>query len=380
MQKYLTRISFVAGILFLILFSFAGTRIQKPAKVDRQPAVAGSFYPADKGDLSRLLSDLFNHAPSVLKQQPLALIVPHAGYIFSGSVAVAGFKQIDRDAVFRHVFVIGSSHTTYFDGASAYSTGDFITPLGKVRVDTLAGWLVKKYNFISDDSRPHEREHSLEVQLPFLQYWLKEPFTIVPIIIGGESPATCNRLAAALAPFLNGDNLFVISTDFSHYPKYADSNLSDSIMADAVLSNSANAFFKVKRADEGRNMPNLETAMCGWTSVLTLLDMTEKHTDLEFRKILHRNSGDTPQYGGKNRVVGYYAIELVQKKVEDAQKFDLTETEKTTLLQIARQTIHEYVKNGKVPEIDEKILTTNLRTPAGAFVTLTEYGQLRGCI
>jgi AmmeMemoRadiSam system protein B/AmmeMemoRadiSam system protein A len=380
MQKYLTRIFFVAGILFLLLFSFAGIPIQKPAKVDRQPAVAGTFYPADKGDLSRVLSEFFSNAPSVLKQQPLAIIVPHAGYIFSGSVAAAGFKQIDRNAVFKHVFIIGSSHTTYFDGASAYSTGDFITPLGKVRVDTLAGWLVKKYNFISDDARPHEREHSLEVQLPFLQYWLKKPFTIVPIIIGGESPATCNRLAAALAPFLNGDNLFVISTDFSHYPNYSDSNISDSIMADAVLSNSSRIFLKVKHSDEAKNIPNLATAMCGWTSVLTLIDMTEKYQDFSYQKIMHRNSGDAPQYGEKNRVVGYYAIGLIQKKAEDAQKFDLTETEKTTLLQIARQTIKEYVKNKKVPEIDEKILTTNLRTPAGAFVTLTEYGQLRGCI
>ena len=218
MQKYLKGIFFVAGILFLLLFSFAGIRIQKPAKVDRQPAVAGTFYPADKGDLSRVLSEFFNNAPSVLKQQPLAIIVPHAGYIFSGSVAAAGFKQIDRNAVFKHIFIIGSSHTTYFDGASAYAKGDFITPLGKVTVDTLTGWLVKKYKFISDDTRPHEREHSIEVQLPFLQYWLKKPFSIVPIIVGGESPATCSQLGAALDPFLNSDNLFVISTDFSHYP------------------------------------------------------------------------------------------------------------------------------------------------------------------
>ena len=380
MQKYLTRIFVVAGIVFLISFSFAGTPIQKPAKVDRQPAVAGSFYPADKGDLSRLLSEFFNNAPSVLKQQPLSIIVPHAGYVFSGSVAAAGFKQIDRNAVFKHVFVIGSSHTMYFEGASVYSSGNFITPLGKVPVDTLSGWLVRNHGFLSDDTRPHEREHSIEVQLPFLQYWLKKPFTLVPIVIGGESPATCSRLAAALEPFLNSDNLFIISTDFSHYPKYADSNISDSIMADAVLSNSAKTFLKIKRLDEGKNIPNLETAMCGWTSVLTLLEMTEKHPDFSFRKIAHRNSGDAPQYGDKGRVVGYYAIGLVQEKKEAVQQFSLSETDKAMLLRIARQTIHGYIKNGKVPEIDGNTMSPNLKTPAGAFVTLTENGQLRGCI
>jgi AmmeMemoRadiSam system protein B/AmmeMemoRadiSam system protein A len=342
--------------------------------------VAGTFYPSDKSELQKVLSEYFAKAPAVLNQRPMAIIVPHAGYIFSGSVAAAGFKQIDRNAVFKHVFIIGSSHTMYFDGASVYSSGNFITPLGKVPVDTLSRWLVRNHAILSDDTRPHEREHSIEVQLPFLQYWLKKPFTIVPIIIGGESPATCSRLAAALEPFLNSDNLFIISTDFSHYPKYADSNSSDSIMADAVLSNSAKTFLKIKRSDEGKNIPNLETAMCGWTSVLTLMDITEKHPDFSFQKIAHRNSGDAPQYGEKDRVVGYYAIGLVRKNAPDLSQFKLSEGDKTTLLKIARQTISDYVKNRKLVELDERFLPANVIVPAGAFVTLTENGQLRGCI
>ena len=370
----------VAGILFLCTSPGAGTVFRFPSSQDRKPAVAGSFYPSDKSELKKVLKEYFSQAPAVLKQRPLAVIVPHAGYVFSGSVAAAGYKQIDRDAVFQHVFVIGSSHTSWFDGASAYAKGDFITPLGKVKVDTLTAWLVKKYNFISGVTRPHEREHSIEVQLPFLQYWLKKPFTIVPIIIGGDSPVTCSRIAEALEPFLNSENLFVISTDFSHYAKYSDSNISDSIMAVAVLSNSSQTFLKTKRSAEGNHIPNLETAMCGWTSVLTLLDITEKHPEFAFLKIAHKNSGDSPQYGDKSRVVGYYAIDLVQKKKEEVQSFDLSETEKTTLLRIARQTIVEYIKNKKVPEIDEKVLTHGLKVPAGAFVTLTENGQLRGCI
>jgi AmmeMemoRadiSam system protein B/AmmeMemoRadiSam system protein A len=379
MQKYLSRIFIIAGILLLFSSCNAQTNSKKLVKIDRQPAVAGSFYPADKGELLKSIVEYFNKAPTVLKQRPLAIIVPHAGYIFSGSVAAAGYKQIDRNAVFKHVFILGSSHTTYFEGASAYSIGDFITPLGKVEVDTLAAWLVKKYSFISNDAQPHAQEHGIEVQLPFLQYWLKKPFSIVPIIIGGESPGTCSHLASALEPFLNSDNLFVISTDFSHYPGYKDSNISDSIMANAVLTNSSKAFLKAKLKDEGKKTPNLVTAMCGWTSVLTLLDITEKHPDFSFQKILHKNSGDT-EYGDKNKVVGYYAIGLVQKKSKAAVEFNLTSDDKTTLLKIARKTIQEYIKNNKVPDIDKKLLSSNLMTPAGAFVTLRDKGELRGCI
>ena len=380
MQKFLVRIFVVAGILFLCSSSDARSNSQNPIGKDRRPAVAGSFYPSDKSELQKDLRNFFRNAPKVLNQRPLAVIVPHAGYIFSGSVTASGFKQISRNASFKHIFVIGSSHTTWFDGASAYASGDFITPLGRVKVDTLTAWLVKKYNFISGNTRPHEREHSIEVQLPFLQYWLKKPFTIVPIIIGGDSPATCSRIAEALEPFLNGENLFVISTDFSHYPKYGDSNISDSIMAEAVLTNSSKTFLNIKQSDEGNHIPNLETAMCGWTSVLTLLDITEKHSDVAFRKIVHKNSGDVPLYGDKNRVVGYYAIGLVQKKTVVVQPYDLSESEKTTLLQIARKAIGDYIRNKKVLEINEKLLTPGLKIPAGAFVTLTENGQLRGCI
>ncbi len=379
MQKHLTRVFIVVGIILLASSCNAQTNSKKSAKIDRQPAVAGTFYPADKSGLLKIVAACFNKAPTVLKQQPLAIIVPHAGYVFSGGVAAAGYKQIDRNAVFKHVFIIGSSHTMYFEGASTYSIGDFITPLGKVTVDTLAGWLAKKYRFISNDVQPHAQEHSIEVQLPFLQYWLKKPFSIVPIIIGGESPGTCSHLASALEPYLNSDNLFIISTDFSHYPGYSDSNISDSIMANAVLANSSKAFLKAKLKDEGKNIPNLVTAMCGWTSVLTLLDITEKHPDFSFRKILHKNSGDS-EYGDKNKVVGYYAIGLVQKKSKDAEKFDLTRDDKITLLKIARKTIQEYVRNSKVPVIDKKLLSSNLTTPAGAFVTLKKNGELRGCI
>ena len=379
MKKYFARIFVVTGILFLFSIGQACPLSENPESTDRKPVFAGSFYPSDKIELSKLLKGYFDQAPVALNRTPAAVIVPHAGYIYSGSVAAAGYRQIDRNATFKHIYIIGSSHTAYFNGASIYSAGDFITPLGNARVDTLAGWLIKKYRFMNGDILYHAREHSIEVQLPFLQYWLKKPFTIVPIIVGGESPETSRQLASALEPFLNSDNLFVISTDFSHYPGYSDSNISDSIMAEAIVSNSSKTFQKIRQACQEKNIPGLETAMCGWSSVLTLLDISEKHPEYYYQKILHRNSGDS-EYGERNRVVGYYALGLMQKKSENSEKFVLSTGDKTQLLDIARKTIREYLKNEKVAFTDRTLLSPGLSVPAGAFVTLTENGMLRGCI
>jgi AmmeMemoRadiSam system protein B/AmmeMemoRadiSam system protein A len=352
-----------------------------PIKIDRKPAVAGSFYPSDAKELQTMIQGFFHEAPDALGKQPLAVIVPHAGYVFSGGVAAAAFKQIDPSTKFKHVFIIGSSHTMYFDGVSVYSRGDYITPLGKVPVDTLANWLHRNYRFITDDPKPHEKEHSLEVQLPFLQQWLKQPFTIVPLIIGGESETTCRKLADALAPFFTADNLFVISTDFSHYPTSEDATVSDRLMADAVLTNSAQKFLQLKQSDEGKGTPNLVTAMCGWTSVLTLLQITENCTDVTYQKILYKNSGDSPLYGDKSKVVGYYAIGAFASETDNNPlEFKLLETDKVELLKIARNTITGYLSDNKLPAINEKALPANLLVPAGAFVTLTEKGALRGCI
>lgn len=381
MYKKILRFFVLLGLVFPIISCRSQVKDNTQMKIDRQPAVAGSFYPSDRKELIKMLEGFFNETPQVLSQQPLAVIVPHAGYVFSGGVAAAAFKQIDRNRKFKHVFIIGSSHTMYFDGASVYSQGDFITPLGKVTIDTLVGSLHSKYSFISNDVEPHAKEHSLEVQLPFLQYWLKNPFSIVPIIIGGESQSNCSNLADALAPYFNEDNLFVISTDFSHYPSSADAIKSDNTMADAILSNSSQTFMKSKLIDESKGTPNLVTAMCGWTSVLTLLDITESRNDITYKKILYKNSGDSPEYGDKSRVVGYNAICAIKtdKKVDKSQ-FNLNEEEKVELLKIARKTISEYLLSKNASIIDEKKLPANLLVPAGAFVTLKEKGQLRGCI
>ncbi len=365
----------------LILSVFFGKGQSADKHLDREPAVSGAFYPSDKKELLKEVETSFDKAKLELTTQPLAIIVPHAGYVFSGDVAAAGYRQIDRERKFKHIFILASSHTMFFEGASIYTQGDFITPLGKVKVDELGEELVGKHKFLNNNIEPHKKEHSIEVQLPFLQYWLKNPFTIVPIVIGGQSQSECESLAEALSPYFTEDNLFIVSSDFSHYPNSADAIESDNLMADAILKNSSLAFVKAKIIDESKGIPKLATAMCGWTSMLTLLNITEDKRNIEYKKVLYQNSGDAPLYGDKSRVVGYHAICAVKSvgKIDKSQ-FSLDEKDKIELLKIARRTINRYIKDGKIEIVDKSTLPANLLVEAGAFVTLKINGALRGCI
>ncbi|MDI3526507.1 MAG: hypothetical protein PWR03_690 [Tenuifilum sp.] len=352
--------------------------MNKPNQFDRQPAVAGQFYPSSKVQLENELKSLFDSTSVILEEQPLALIVPHAGYVFSGLVAASAYKQLDRNKKFKHIFLIGSSHTMFFNGASVYTKGSFITPLGKVPVDPLAEELARKYNVFTDNAEPHLKEHSLEVQLPFLQYWLKNQFSIVPIIIGGESQTTPTLLAEALKPYFTPDNLFIISSDFSHYPSYDYAKKTDDDMARAIATNSPIEFLKAKKRNESAGIEDLATAMCGWTSGLTLLKITEEKPDISYKTIMYQNSGDSP-YGGKDRVVGYWAIAAVQQTTQ-GNEFNLTDNDKRELLKLARKTISDHLRGKPLTPPDESILSNALKTNAGAFVTLHNNGRLRGCI
>ena len=225
--------------VFCILVFFTDCQAQKE-RIDRQPAVAGQFYPASREELNSTLKQLFSKAvPSRNIKDVIAIISPHAGYVFSGEVAASSFNQLDTEKKYENIFVLGSSHYVAFDGASIYSQGNFITPFGTIKVNTeLANQLINKNSIFSNRTDAHAREHSLEVQLPFLQYLLKKDFRIVPIILGTQSPETCKRIAETLKPYLNSKNLFVISTDFSHYPSYDDAKNVDKSTADAILTNS----------------------------------------------------------------------------------------------------------------------------------------------
>ena len=347
---------------------------------DRKPAVAGQFYPSDSTELRKMLSGFFAPLPEP-ETNPLtaAVIVPHAGYVFSGGVAAAAFNQLNPEVEYKTVFVIGCSHRSAFAGGSVYTSGNYVTPLGTVRVDLeTARKLAVTHTELSFDPGYQLNEHSIEVEIPFLQFRLKKPFKIVPILLGTRDPAVCKQIAAALKPWFTPDNLFVISTDFSHYPSYDDAVKVDKLLAEAILANDPEKFTGEEKNCLKESIPDLATGCCSWPAVLTLMYMTEKDPGLEFHKLMYRNSGDS-RYGEKDRVVGYNAIS-VSRKIPAAAEFSLTASEKAALLSIARNTILSYLENGKIPDPDKSKLTPSLLIKAGAFVTLKKEGALRGCI
>jgi len=381
-------------ILALITISCKTQTNKTMQMINRTPYVAGQFYPGNKDALEKILESLFKEGKSLLinknEEKLRAIIVPHAGYIFSGVVAASAYNQINPDTEYERIFIIGSSHRTYFDGASIYNLGHYETPLGTVTVDLeIANDLINKYKEFTYRQDAEVGEHTIEVQLPFLQYKLKKDIKIVPIIIATQNPITCKLIAEHLKPYFNDKNLFVISTDFSHYPSYNDAIKVDKFTYEAILSNSSSKLLTTLKTNDDLGIDNLATSLCGWTSVLTLLYLTEKSKNLEYKLIEYRNSGDANIYGDKSRVVGYCAIAVIEKKIEDTNKaitnqnqteFKLNKDDKIKLLKIARNTLDEFVRHGTIYKIKESDISENLKTPCGAFVSLHKNHQLRGCI
>ncbi|MEA3452530.1 MAG: AmmeMemoRadiSam system protein B [Bacteroidota bacterium] len=340
----------------------------------RKTTVAGSFYPAIQDELKADVLRFLANAQAK-KSNTWAVVSPHAGYVFSGQVAANAIAQFDSEKKYENVFVIGVSHHKSLKGASVYNLGNYVMPGFEINVNTqLATDLISSSEVFFCDEKAHIVEHSLEVQLPFLYYHLKKDFKIVPILIGTKDPHVLQKIAEILKPYFNKNNLFVISTDFSHYPNYKNAVENDKRTADAFISNNPRKFMNVIDANFKKRILNLATSACGSAALLVLLYLTEKQSDYKYEIIDYKNSGNS-QYGEKDRVVGYYAISLRKK-----EQFDLLESEKEKLIEIARNTLSSYISEEKIPKIDEVSLSDNLKKNIGAFVTLTKKGKLRGCI
>lgn len=379
-------------ILFMLIIFNSGcngqpdtTEIQKNENntftMNRKAVYAGQFYPATKSELEQSLKDCFADALPNNSRNTAAIITPHAGYVFSGGVAASSYNQINRNKKYERVFIIASSHRAYFKGASIYYLGNYETPLGEVKVDMeLAEKLIKDNDIFEYNINAHSQEHSDEVQLPFLQYIFGDDLKIVPIVLGTQSASDCKIIAKALKPYFNEKNLFVISTDFSHYPDYDSATEVDSLTANAIITGDPDKLIEVISSNSKKKISNLSTSLCGWTSVLTLMYMTEDDSDYHLKKIRYNNSGDS-KYGDHSRVVGYHSI--VVERDSTAKKettFELTAEDKKNLLDIARNTIEKYVKDSKEYAIDTSKFSASLKLNCGAFVTLHKDGKLRGCI
>ena len=367
-------------LVCFIFFScaFINPTLIAQIKVDRQPYAAGRFYENDSTKLMSDLDYLFNTAKDNNLGDVRAIISPHAGFVYSGEVTASAFKQLDPHKKYKNVFVIGSSHTMQLDGASIYALGNYVTPLGKVTVDIdIANQLISENRYISYVPEAHTREHILENQLPFLQYYLKEPFQLIPMVIGTDNEKVLNSIAKTLQPFLNDENLFVISADFSHYPVYRDAQVADSLTARSIITNDPDTFKKALVQNNQAEMPGLVTSTCGSTAIQTLLYMTQSE-DMKFVPLQYMNSGDV-EMGDKNRVVGYFSLALVQKTIKNEYDF-LTIEDKHDLLKVARLTVEEYIGKNEIPQLDPDQFSDNLIMNSGAFVTLNKNHNLRGCI
>ncbi len=377
---------------------------------DRQPAVAGSFYPSASDKLRNELAGYFEGAGRPKPgTQVMALLVPHAGYVYSGRTAAQGFAAVSADAIYDNIFLIGVSHRYAFEGAAVFTSGNMITPLGTMQVSREIGEKLKSTNkwFIEKDEA-HGPEHSLEVQLPFIQYHFGKIPKIVPILIGTRNTTVLKAVASGLRPWFNDRNLFIISSDFSHYPSYEDACRVDRLASDAIVRGDPEGFLKTIRSIEASGTGNLATAMCGWPAGLVMLYMADNSDGVVFRNAGYSNSGDSPR-GDRDEVVGYNSIVAEKKaaagnrnaaesrssaenkttagnrnaageRVSGAGEFALTAEERCTLLGIAREAVSAKLQGTGPAAMPETGITERLRQPLGAFVTITIDGDLRGCI
>jgi AmmeMemoRadiSam system protein B len=252
----------------------------------RKPAVAGSFYPAQPDRLRREVVELLADARTALKITPKALIVPHAGYIYSGRVAALAFATL-FDSAFARIVLIGPAHYVTIRGVAFPAIDAFETPLGHVPVDHDGFNEIKDLSFVSRNEEAHAPEHALEVELPFLQIVLPS-FSMLPLVVGD---ATAHEVAQVLARLWSGpETLPVISSDLSHYHSYETARRLDATTA-AAIENGDWASLGPRQA-------------CGYLPMAGLL-VEANRRKLKAQRLSLCNSGDTA--GPRDQVVGYGA-------------------------------------------------------------------------
>ncbi len=353
----------------------------------KQPNVSGKFYPSDSSILSKQVDSFLLLAnPRIPPGDIFALISPHAGYEFSGPTAVFGYKLI-KDKPYKTVVILAPSHYYAFNGVSIYPQGAFRTPLGDIGVDSdFTGKLLDNIPEIVYQPEAFLKEHSLEVQLPFLQKILNN-FKIVPIVMGDCSFSTCRKLAGLLQSVIGQrkDVLVVVSSDMYHGYDFDDARVIDGLTLGAIKNLDAQGLYNGLK--DGRFQ------LCGGYPVVTALILADELGYKQVNLLKYTNSAEVT--GSKIKgdwTVGYSSLAInvldspgvVNSKsmqgVEQEKKEVgmLSKEQRKKLLDIARRSIETYLMNGKKMEIKENdpILSQEL----GAFVTLRQAGQLRGCI
>jgi MEMO1 family protein len=411
------QMSFVLQVLWVTLFVFQGCR-QPPvppdgsagvakeenplARTESQdvfsPQVAGAFYPADPLELKKMIQEYLDVAKRAGKGVPgdlLGILVPHAGYPYSGPVAAYAFSNVIGKP-YRRVVVLAPAHRRGFSTPALLEASAYRTPLGDVPIDRDGVNQLAATGAASVDPSKFQNEHALEVELPFLQVALQN-IKLIPVMIGEHDPGAAKKLAEALRLIFDDKNtLFVASTDMSHDYPYdvavaMDENALrlvrslDTAGLMAAYQSFVQAGDAIHVGKDGKVSPNC-AQFCGMGPVMTLMELAKLYEG-KVMVLDRRTSGDV--VGDKNsRIVGYSAVAIVlekdrpegkgKMKTEDPRGDFLTAEEKKTLLKIARETVETYVKTKEIKEYDppEKAL----KEGGAAFVTLKKNEDLRGCI
>ncbi|MBI1976688.1 MAG: AmmeMemoRadiSam system protein B [Candidatus Omnitrophica bacterium] len=349
----------------------------------RAPQVAGQFYPADPKELRETVDGAMAAAGEIrLEGEPVALLSPHAGYAFSGSVQGYSYRPL-QGVSFDTVVVLGTGHYFPTETGSVFDGVSYQTPLGEMKIDSeFVSDLLKLSPLFQANQKAHQREHSVETQVPFLQRALGSA-QIVPIVMGNPPAAVCRQMGEALARLIQKQRdrgkktLLIVSSDLSHYPSDQDARTVDSSTLQALLTMNPDYFSQVNAHWMRQGVPHLSCVYCGEGAVTTVMAAAKELGADQTRLLRYATSAEVP-YGDLSRVVGYAAVVFIKGNEKREEQFVVSEETRKVLLQMARNAIAQRVGAGlkPVPTIEDPIL----KRPAAVFITLKKNGQLRGCI
>jgi len=284
----------------------------------RKPLVSGQFYEGSPTGLVRQIEWCFLHnlGPQVIpkgegsqERVSLGFVVPHAGYMYSGPAAAHAYYALSMEKKPRTIVLIGPNHTGVGPSVSVYPEGFWETPLGRVPVDSeLAKLIAGSSRFARLDTTAHEYEHSIEVQLPFLQYVLKEDFTIVPITILNQTPKVAEDLAKSVLSAVQlskrdpNDILIIASTDLTHYEPHDIAHRKDQLVIERIVQLDPDGLFRV--------VVEKDISMCGPGSTMALIYFAKALNAGGARLLKYFTSGDIT--GEKSWVVGYAAVQVLR--------------------------------------------------------------------
>ena len=353
----------------------------------RPPAVAGQFYPDSPEALKSAVQKFLRDAMPRTAVKPIAIVVPHAGYIFSGQIAADGFKQAQGES-YDVVVILGTNHTTAgFEKISVYDGRGFRTPLGIAEIDReVAAALLSGDPDCVSDERVHRNEHSIEVEVPFIQV-LFPGARIVPVVVGSSDAASSARFGETLAKALKDrKSLIVASSDLSHYPPASAAESADGAVLRAIASLDGETLRSTIETQMRRHVPNLLTCACGEAPILAAIEAAKRLGAKGATIVSYANSGQTA-LGDQSRVVGYGAVVMTAEKgsagpgrkaKEPPYSDNFSGPERRSLLAFARESVSRAVLTQTAPLA--RGFGENLEQKRALFVTLKERGELRGCI